>query len=178
MHRSRISAAAASRRLGAVLGWTALAVGLAILPAGCGPALSKAVRAQVDLRVTFKEVFKDPEAHKGKVVLWGGEIILIHNAKDVTWIEMLQRPLSGEDRPQREGPSEGRFLIRHAGFLDAAVYAPGRELSVAGTIEGKRQQPLGEIEYSYPVLSDKELVLWNPRGDPAYHFGVGLGLSF
>ena len=149
-----------------------------LLMTGCGAAISPELRAQVDPAVAFKAVFQDPDAYKGKVVLWGGEIIQVRNAKDGTWIELLQRPLGGDDRPIRDSASEGRFLVRHSGFLDPAVYAPGREMTVAGAVEGRRRQPLGEIEYSYPVVSDKQRVIWGPRQEPTFHFGLGIIKAF
>lgn len=145
---------------------------------GCAPVISQEIREQVDPALTFKAVFQDAEAFKGKVVLWGGEIIQTHNMKDGTWIEVLQRPLAGDDRPIRTGPSEGRFMIQHDGFLDPAVYGPGRELTVAGEVRGRRDQPLGEIEYGYPVVAERQLVVWTPRREPVFHFGLGFGATF
>jgi outer membrane lipoprotein len=151
---------------------------LVLLSAGCTSAISREVRSQVDPSLTFKAVFHDPDSHKGKAVLWGGEIIRVRNTKDETWIELLQRPLSGNDRPIRESASEGRFLIRHEGFLDPAVYGMGREITVAGEVHGRRTQALDDVEYSYPLIADKELVLWGPRQEPTFHFGLGLGAVF
>ena len=36
---------------------------------GCAPVISKPVRDQVDMNLTFREVFKNPEAHKGSVAV-------------------------------------------------------------------------------------------------------------
>jgi outer membrane lipoprotein len=155
--------------------WPALVL---LLSAGCTSAISREVRSQVDPSLTFKAVFHDPDSHKGKAVLWGGEIIRVRNTKDETWIELLQRPLSGNDRPIRESVSEGRFLIRHEGFLDPAVYGMGREITVAGEVQGRQTQALDDVEYSYPLIADKELVLWGPRQEPTFHFGLGLGAVF
>jgi outer membrane lipoprotein len=145
---------------------------------GCAPAISKEIRSQVDPTTTFKAVFHDPDAYKGRMALWGGEIIHTRNTKDETWIELLQHPLAGNDRPNRAAVSEGRFLIRHDGFLDPAVYGRGREITVAGEIQGRKIQPMDEIEYNFPVVSDKELVLWGPQHEPTIHVGLGFGAMF
>ncbi len=150
-----------------------------ILITGCAPsAISREVRSRVDSTATFKDIFHDPDSHKGKIVLWGGEIIRTRNTKDVTWIELLQHPLDGSDRPIHRAVSEGRFLIRHEGFLDPAVYGPRREVTVAGEIQGRQTQTLDEAEYAYPVVADQEMMLWGPRQEPIFHFGLGFGATF
>ncbi len=150
-----------------------------LLTTGCSSsAISHEVRNRVDSATTFKTVFHDPESHKGKIVLWGGEIIRTHNTKDATWIELLQRPLDGNDRPIHEAASEGRFLVRYEGFLDPAVYGRGREITIAGEIQGRQTRPLDEVEYAYPVVANQETVLWGPRHEPAFHFGLALGAAF
>ena len=136
------------------------------------------MRDRIDPGVTFKSVFQDPEFHIGKVVLWGGVIIQTLNEEGATWIELLQQPLRRNNRPILGNESEGRFLIRHEGFLDPVIYRSGREMTVVGEIQGAKTKSLGEIEYSYPVLSDKKLLLWDLRREPMLHFGFGLGATF
>ncbi|MBI3596793.1 MAG: Slp family lipoprotein [Nitrospirae bacterium] len=157
-----------------------IAIGMAFLFIinGCAPAISKEVRDQVDPAATFKAVFHDPDSYKGKTVLWGGKIIHTRNTKDTTWIELLQQPLARGDRPIRESASEGRFLIRHEGFLDPAVYGRGREITLVGEVRGRETRSLDEVEYSYPVVADKQLVLWGPEQEPTFHFGLGFGAVF
>ncbi len=48
-----------------------MAVALFLILNGCAPVISKELRSQVAREITFKEILKDPEAYKGKVVLWG-----------------------------------------------------------------------------------------------------------
>jgi outer membrane lipoprotein len=145
---------------------------------GCAQAISEEVRAQVDPAATFKGVFHDPDSYKGKIVLWGGKIIQTRNTKGTTWIEVLEQPVGHDDRPVRGSASEGRFLIRHEGFLDPAVYGRGRELTLVGEVQGRETRPLDEVEYHYPVVSDKQLVLWGPQQESTIHFGLGIGATF
>ena len=56
--------------------------------------------------------------------------------------------------------SEGRFLVLYPGYLDVAIYNGGRKVTVAGEIQGKKIQRLGEIDYTYPLTSAKEIHLW------------------
>ena len=144
----------------------------------CTQAIPNEVRDQVDPAATFKAVFHDPDSFKGKTVLWGGRIIQTRNKKDTTWIELLQQPLSRNDRPVQGSVSEGRFLIRHEGFLDPAVYGRGRELTLVGEVRGRETRREDEIDYNFPVVSDKQLVLWGPEQEPTVHFSVGVGATF
>jgi outer membrane lipoprotein len=139
--------------------WIVMLVGL-FLVVGCAPVISKPLRDQLDKNLTFREVFKDPDAHKGRVVVWAGVIIEAKNSQEGTWIEILQRPADFFGAPEETDRTEGRFLVRYPSYLDVAVYAKGRELTVGGEVEGKRTMPLGEIQYTYPLVVAREIYLW------------------
>ncbi len=134
-----------------------------LLVSGCAPVISKELRTQVAREITFREVYEDPDLHKGKLVLWGGVIIGAKNLKEGTLIEVLQKPADRRGRPRDVDQSDGRFMALYEGFLDAAIYSEGREVTVAGEVKGKRVLPLGEIEYAYPLISIKEIYLWPPK---------------
>jgi outer membrane lipoprotein len=131
--------------------------------AGCAPVISKEIRDQVAQDLSFKEVLQDPEAYRGKMVLWGGEIIKAENQKEGTLIEVLQKPTDREGRPRAVDQSDGRFLALYDGFLDVAIYARERKVTIAGEIKGKRVLPLGDIQYAYPLILVRQLHLW-PAG--------------
>jgi outer membrane lipoprotein len=128
--------------------------------AGCAPAISKQLREQVVRELTLSVVFKDPEAYKGKNVLWSGVIISSVNLKEGTMIEILQKPADTRGKPKDVDESEGRFLALYPGYLDVAIYNGGRKVTVAGEVQGKKIQRLGEIDYTYPFISAKEIHLW------------------
>ncbi len=135
-------------------------LGLLLSVSGCAPVISQSVRDQVDKSLTFGEVFKDPEAHKGSVVVWAGAIIGANNTQEGTLIEVLQRPSDFFGAPEQTDRTEGRFLVLYPSYLDVAVYSKGREVTVGREIAGKKIKPLGEIQYSYPFVVAKELYLW------------------
>jgi outer membrane lipoprotein len=135
---------------------------LILLIAGCSP-FSKSVRQQIDERLTFKEVQRNPDGFLGKKVLWGGVIIETTNTQAETLIKVRQADLDLETRPKDLDTSQGRFLVRYSGFLDPAIYAQGREITVFGEIKGKEDMPLGELRYTYPVVRSEELHLWEKR---------------
>ncbi len=132
-----------------------------LLAAGCAHVISSNLREQVDPSFTFRQVQQNPDKYKGKIVLWGGEIIHTLNQRDgSTLIEVLQRPLDWGEEPNRSGASEGRFLVLENSFLDPYIYRTGRKITVAGEIQGERRQPVGEMDYRYPLLLGKEICLW------------------
>ena len=134
-----------------------------LLAAGCAPVISQEVIDQVAPGIGFTEVFQDPEAYRGKVVLWAGVIVETLNREEGTLLEVLQKPAAGSGRPREIDHSEGRFLALYDGFLDAVIYAEGKEITVAGEVQGKRVKPLGELDYTYPLISIKDLYLWPSR---------------
>ncbi len=135
---------------------------VSLLIAGCAP-FSKAVLQQVDEGVTFAEVQRDPYRFMGKKVLWGGVIVETTNTEGGTLIKVRQTDLDFETRPKDLDTSKGRFLVRQGGFLDPAIYTEGREITAFGEIVGKKDMPLGEILYTYPVLRSEALHLWDER---------------
>jgi len=126
----------------------------------CAPVISKQLREQVAKELTLQVVLKDPEAYKGKTVLWSGVIISSVNLKEGTMIELLQKPADMQEKPKDVDESEGRFLALNPGYLDIAIYNGGRKVTIVGEIQGKKVQPLGEIEYIYPMIKVKEIHLW------------------
>ena len=127
---------------------------------GCTYGVSRDLVAKAGRTITFDMLFTDPEAFKGKLVIFGGTIAHIKNIKDGTLIEVVQKPLDYWGKPKRTDKSGGSFLVIYRGYLDSWVYAPGRDLTVAGEVAGTRQKTLGEINFSYPLLISKELRLW------------------
>ena len=126
---------------------------------GCLP-ISKELRAQADQTVTFQPVFQNPDAYKGKIIIWGGEVVETINQKDgTTLIIVLQRPLDWTEEPVSRS-SEGRFIILVEGYVDPYVFRRGRRITVAGEILGKKVMRLGELEYPYPLLLSKQIYLW------------------
>lgn len=144
----------------------------------CAPVISQTTMSTVDKSISFPALQQRPDGLKGRVVLLGGQIIATTVTADETWIEVLEKPIDYQQRPLDTDQSSGRFLVRFQGFLDPAIYASGRKLTVAGQVDGKVVRPLKEMNYAYPVLIAKEHYLWKP--DDAYstpRFGIGIGVG-
>lgn len=147
---------------------------LILLVSGCAHVISKDLRAEADPTLSFAQVFRDPNAYKGKTVVWGGEIVQITNQKDgSTLVEVLERHLDWRGDPEATSPSEGRFLVSSEKYLDPYIYRSGRRITVAGEILGEKTKVLGEMDYRYPLLSSKQTYLWpvyNYAPSPYYYY--------
>lgn len=143
-----------------MIGIHSVILAVMLLPAGCASVISKGLRSQVEMEADFGKVFQDPDAYQGRVVLWAGVIIASQNRKEGTLIEILETPTDLEGRPKNIEQSTGRFLALYNGYLDPVIYSQGREVTVAGQVKGESVLPIGEIEYSYPLILVKEIHLW------------------
>jgi outer membrane lipoprotein len=99
----------------------------------------------------------------GASVRWGGVLIDATNQASSTCFEVLSRGLDKYLRPLQEDRTAGRFIACKAGFHDPEVFAPGREVTLTGTLRNIEVREIDQFNYSYPVVDVKELVLWEPR---------------
>jgi len=148
-----------------------LLLGLGLLLGGCVTAFPDEVMRSVDRSITVDELRRDPAGHKGARVMVGGEILSTQPRQGQTEIELLARPLHDDGTPARKDQSPGRVLLRTADFLDPAIYAPGRRLTVVGSVAGDEERKVGDLPYRYPVIAIERVKLW-PRdvvlGPPYY----------
>lgn len=105
---------------------------------------------------------ENPPAAAEKV-RWGGQIIRVDNDAQRSCFEVLARPLDSRARPLQRDSSEGRFLACRAGFYDPVVFEAGRDITVAGTVEGSELRKVGEYEYRYPRVAADVIYLWSEQ---------------
>jgi outer membrane lipoprotein len=141
---------------------------------GCAPTFPRQITDRVDRHITFKELQADPDKSKGAWLMLGGIIVSSRNAKEGTYLEILQKPLDSDGRPLDTDATEGRFLVQAEEFLDAAVYSSGRMITVVGEVTGRMTMPIDETTYQYPLLAAKALHLWRPSYGPQFFFGVSV----
>jgi outer membrane lipoprotein len=125
--------------------------------------ISKNLRRQAEPIRGFEEVRDNPGVFKGKTVILGGEIVETRVAPDRTTLVVLERRLDAWEEPKGDDPSDGRFMVRASHFLDPIVYAPGRKVTVAGTVVGVETEPVGQAPYRYVVLQGEQVYLWPVR---------------
>lgn len=156
-------------------------IGLIFLLSGCAHVITKDLRIKSDPHLTLSQVRQNPDGFKGKMVIWGGDIIETINQRDATTqIEVFQKPLGRRGEPKGIAASEGRFLILADKYLDPYLFRKGRKVTVVGEILCEKIKPLGEMDYRYPLLSSRQIYLWpeyvyEPYPyyyyDPWWHYG-------
>lgn len=117
-----------------------------------GPPLA-AVRAQ-------------PDAFLQMPVRWGGVIARVDNQREKTELEIVEQPLDGRGRPVADDDSAGRFLAQIPGFLDPAIYAVGRSITVVGLLTGTMPGRVGDYHDTFPVVTVDYHRLWPKRRVP------------
>ncbi|PKN81345.1 MAG: hypothetical protein CVU51_14230 [Deltaproteobacteria bacterium HGW-Deltaproteobacteria-1] len=142
---------------------------LSVIAVSCGP-FPHQVMQEVTRDIPYNEVVKAPDACKGSTVLWGGVIVETIARSNDTLIIVRETQLDFQKRPRNTDRSAGRFIIRHQGFLDPAIYSRGREVTVIGMLDGKEERPVGDLLYSYPVMEARSLKLWEPWTDSPYYY--------
>ena len=161
--------------------WISLVICIFLL-SGCAHVISKDLRTKSDSSLTLNQVRQNPETFKGKLVVWGGEIIETVNQKDgTTQIEVFQKPLGWRGAPNEMVASEGRFLISVDQYLDSYIFRKGKKITVAGEIQGEKTKPLGEMDYRYPFLLSRQYYLWPEyysRPYPYYYYDPWWGYPY
>lgn len=144
---------------------------------GCAHVVSKNLRDIADKDIPLAELFQNPENYTGKIIILGGIIASASNTREGTYIEVVEKPLDYRGRPQGTDRSLGRFLVVHQSYLDPVIYTEGRAITVAGKVLGKKERPLQEMLYSYPLIQAMEIHLIK-RGDILpIHLGIGVGVA-
>lgn len=150
-----------------------LIITIFILLWGCttSPVLQELNTFKPDMSITLREVLKNPEKYRGKMVLWGGRILKVTNKKEGTIIEILQLPLDEYGRPKNTDRSEGRFMVFVPEYLDPAIFREGRDITVVGNIVGTKSGKIGEVQYDYPFVQARDYHLWDvrPKRLDVYH---------
>jgi len=124
------------------------------------------------------------EAMPGKVatrVQWGGRIVSVVNQEQATLIEVLSYPVSRDGLPNIYRKPTGRFVLRRGGFLEPRDYAPGRLVTVVGTVRAMTRTTVGGADLVVPLLRAEQLHLWaeryQHRSGPRFGFGLGISIG-
>lgn len=149
--------------------WTGL-LPLVMMLAACASNIPRPIREAPPDNVGIAQVLAEPESLRNSRVRWGGTIAAIENRRDETWIEIVEQPLGSDGLPRRTDRSGGRFLARVPGFLDPSVYAPKRQITVAGYFENIVTRDIGEHPYRFPVVRVDSHYLWPYEPMVIHHY--------
>lgn len=113
-------------------------------------------------------------------VVWGGVIVDSQNLQHYTQLEVLAYPLRRQLQPDTSKTSIGRFILRHTDYLETEDFAPGRKLTVVGTVQRLSRHTIGDASVDVPMLQSEELHLWpvnDELSQPQFSFGLGISLG-
>jgi outer membrane lipoprotein len=143
------------------LSWLVTGVLLCIAGlSGCAVTVPPMIRVADADALTLAQARAQRGRAVGAGVRWGGRILGVENRPDETWVEVLSLPLGWQGEPQSDGESQGRFLVRIPDFLDPAVFAIERLITVAGVLDAPVTRPVGAYPYVYPVVRARVHHLW------------------
>ena len=136
---------------------------------------------RVETRLTPQDVLAHPRASQGARVRWGGMVIDDNVGPVHSTLTILAYPLNRRGRPRLQRASWGRFQALAPGYLDPAVFAQGRLVTVVGLVAGTKTGLIGQAPYVYPQVRILETHIWrfyrrSPRSHWAFGFGIGLGM--
>ena len=145
------------------------------LLAGCAGLLPAVAPSPAPLQVAA-----DIGGFVDRPVRWGGMIVDTRSFAHHTEIELIAFPLDRRGAPVPHARDLGRFIALEAGFLDPALYAPGRFVTVDGRITGDRRGQLRGVDYIWPELDADRIELlpadFRARR-PRLSFSVGFGVA-
>lgn len=143
----------------------------ALLVAGCAPVISREALRDVDRSLTVEMVRSRTDAYAGRKVAWGGIIIASENHEKTTEVEVLETSLSKTLYPyDADADTKGRFIIEADGYLDTAIFRPGKKITVAGSVKTVVTRKIGKMDYAYPVITPIEIKLFEPPPAPAIYY--------
>jgi outer membrane lipoprotein len=149
------------------LGLLPVALLSVLLLAGCASNIPKTISTPPSGNPMVAEVRSDVQRFTGAHVRWGGTIATLENQANETWIEIIARELDRSGQPRLTDRTSGRFIAIIDGFLDPALFTEGRELTVAGVMEGETTRKIGEYDYNFPLVRVDNYLLWPLRPDPS-----------
>ncbi len=145
-----------------------------LLP-GCASQPPEALRDAPQESPSLGQVKSQPDSYAEVRLRWGGTIARVENLPQTTRIEIVARKLYSTGEPIASDSSEGRFIAQFDAFLDPAIYAAGRSLTVVGRFVRIEPRQLDKMEYRYPLLRAQSHHLWpepepvDPYYDPYWH---------
>jgi outer membrane lipoprotein len=149
----------------------ALLIGCALLSivlSGCNryQVIPDHLAGQVKKELSYEQVKDSPDAYRGKLVVWGGEVLGATRNVDHTKVEVFQLPVNKDHIPlDNRSSSQGRFLAvdSHGEIIDPAILMEGLRVTVIGEIMGSRTETRENAAYDYPVIAIRDMTVWDEQ---------------
>jgi len=122
------------------------------------------LKTRVHTGVSYQDILRAPNAHRGQLVVLGGKVVSTTRLKDRTRIEVLQLPLTDDyiPRTDQESASQGRFYAYDAGkeILDPSTLSEGTPITLVGEILELQTTQVDQADPDFPTISIKDLTTW------------------
>ncbi len=101
----------------------------------------------------------------GARVRWAGLIHKTRNERTQTCLLVIGLPQKSSGRPRTQAEPQGRFEACMPRFLDPAIHASGRAITITGRLQRMEERLVGEYPLSVPVVAMEGYVLWPPEAE-------------
>lgn len=145
-----------------------------LLLSSCATIPSEFVK-QVDQDLTFTDVKRASEQHRGKIFLLGGTVDDRADLPDMTRMRIHQHPVDTRYRPHIGTPSEGEFLLVIRPPVDPVQYPKGKRVTMVGRLTGIEPSTGGKPAEALPSFEALYLRSWEPPAFSGEPGGVGYG---
>ncbi|MDH5570952.1 MAG: Slp family lipoprotein [Gammaproteobacteria bacterium] len=115
----------------------------------------------------LEQVRASPDKFQSQAVRWGGVILETENTNEATSITILALRLNSYGQPIAADNTPGRFIAKTPAFLEPAVYARDRMITVTGKVLRVETRQVGEFSYDYPVVQVENHYLWSKEVEPS-----------
>jgi starvation-inducible outer membrane lipoprotein len=126
-------------------------LGVLVVLAGCGPAISTSLQHEAGPQPGFGELAAHPDQYQGRVEILGGKVVAVQPLGQGSLLSVDQHQLDSHLFPSGAA-SGGTFLVESAGLLSPATYQAGSKVTVAGVVAGRKDGHL--------LLEAKEVHWW------------------
>ena len=139
---------------------------LSIVVSGCNryQVIPEQWANRINKQLTYEQVKAAPDATRGQIVVWGGEVLNAVRDNERTTIEVLELPLNKDHIPlESRASSRGRFLVldSRGEIIDPAIFKEGSKITVIGEVLGIRTETLDKAAYDFPVVAIRDMTMWD-----------------
>src|SRR5690242_19263260 len=129
--------------------------GLFILACAPAPIFPPEVLEKVDRTVSFEQVVNHPDAHKGRVVEFGGEILnsMVEGDEVQLLVRILPIQIKPVYGPVDRGGEHGMFIIRYTGKVGNQDLQRGNMVIVIGPVMGGVITRLTGVPVNRPTVT-------------------------
>lgn len=149
-----------------------LVVLLSVCVAACAPVLSARTMEQASRAVPLQQMQESPDLYRGKLYVFGGAIASSKATVAGSLLELVFTSVDsrGSLQDTLSGSRVLVFMPKERGFLDPAVFANGRKVSVSGFFDGIQSGKIEEMPYGFPFFIITEIYLWPKEIPRTYEY--------